>query len=157
MEAVIEAHGFNQALGSYTSVFDGDQVTASLLQMGILGYRQPNDPRVAGTFDLVLQRLTRNGLLYRYEPEYDGIAAPEGTFGICTFWAIELLAMRGEVEQAEKMLDHVCSFGNDIGLFAEEIDPDDGAALGNFPQAFTHVGMINAALAIDRARRTKQC
>ena len=129
------------------------QVTASLLQLGILGYREPNDPRMTGTYDLVMRRLEKNGLLYRYESGYDGMPTPEGAFGICSFWPIEYLAKRGDVEQASAMLDHICSMANDLGLFAEEIDPHSGAALGNFPQAFTHVGLINAALAIDAARR----
>ena len=152
----IETRGFNQALGSYTSELDGNLVESSLLQIGILGYRDPNDPRITGTLNLVLQRLSRNGLLYRYETGYDGMPAHEGAFGICSFWPIELLAMRGEVSRAEKLLDHACSFANDVGLFAEEIVPEDGSALGNFPQAFTHVGLINAALAVERARRGKQ-
>jgi GH15 family glucan-1,4-alpha-glucosidase len=85
------------------------------------------------------------------------MARPEGAFGICSFWPIELLALRGEIEPAERMFDHVCSYANDLGLFAEEINPEDGAALGNFPQAFTHVGLFNAALAIERARRENAC
>ena len=149
---VVETRGFNAALGSYTSELDGSQVTASLLQLGILGYREPNDPRMTGTYDLVMRRLEKNGLLYRYESGYDGMPTPEGAFGICSFWPIEYLAKRGDVEQASAMLDHICSMANDLGLFAEEIDPHTGAALGNFPQAFTHVGLINAALAIDAAR-----
>ena len=153
----VEAHGFNPALGSYTSVLDGNEVTASLLQMGILGYRHHNDPRMTGTFDLVLRRLAHNGLMYRYELGEDGMAAPEGAFGICCFWPIELLAMRGEIDQAEKMFGHLCSLANDVGLFAEEMDPDTGAPLGNFPQAFTHVGLINAALAIERAQQSAPC
>ena len=151
----VEAHGFNQALGSYVSELDGSKAMSSLLQAGTLGYCGPNDPRITGTLKLVLQRLSRNGLMYRYEPGYDGDTAPEGAFGICSFWPIELLAMRGEVDQAEKLLDHACSLANDVGLFAEEFNPADGSPLGNFPQAFTHVGLINAALAIERARRGK--
>jgi GH15 family glucan-1,4-alpha-glucosidase len=153
----IETRGFNQALGSYTSELDGTQVTASLLLIGILGYRDPNDARITGTLDLVLQRLGRNGLLYRYEPAYDGEPKPEGAFGICTFWPIELLVLRGDIAEAEKLLDHACSFANDVGLFAEEIDPEDGSPLGNFPQAFTHVGLVNAALALERARLGTGC
>jgi len=153
----IETRGFNQALGSYTSELDGSQVTASLLLMGILGYQDPSDARMRGTYDLVSERLACNGLMHRYEPGYGGTKAPEGAFGICSFWPIEYLAKRGDVEEAQKLLDHVCSFSNDLGLFAEEIDPETGAALGNFPQGFTHVGLINAALAIEQARRRREC
>jgi GH15 family glucan-1,4-alpha-glucosidase len=154
----IEADGFNPALHSYASEFGGSHIEASMLLIGTLGYRDPNDPHIAGTLNLVMQRLARDGLIYRYEHEYDGMAKPEGAFGICSFWPIELLAMRGEVELAQKMFDHVCSYANDLGLFAEEINPEDGSALGNFPQAFTHVGLINAALAIERAKAgSKAC
>jgi GH15 family glucan-1,4-alpha-glucosidase len=150
---MIETRGFNRNPGSYTSELDGSQAEASLLLMGLLGYKEPNDPRMIATYELISRRLARNGLLYRYEPGYDGNASTEGTFGICTFWAVEYLAKRGEIEAAENMLDQACSYANDLGLFAEEIDPDTGASLGNFPQAFTHVGLINAALAVHRARQ----
>jgi GH15 family glucan-1,4-alpha-glucosidase len=92
-------------------------------------------------------------LLQRYESGTDGLAGKEGSFTICSFWAVEQLAQSGKVATAERQFDHLLSFGNDLGLFAEEIDPDTGVALGNFPQAFTHVGLINAAVAIENARR----
>ena len=103
------------------------------------------------TYDLIHQRLGRNGLLNRYE-RFDGIAGVEGAFGICGFWAIDNLAKRGDIDAAERRFQHMLSFANDLGLYAEEIDIASGAALGNFPQAFTHVGLINAAVAIERAR-----
>ena len=81
------------------------------------------------------------------------MAAPEGAFGICSFWRVENLARRGDIEVAERALDRMLACANDVGLFGEEIDVDTGAALGNFPQAYTHVGLINAALAIEQARR----
>jgi GH15 family glucan-1,4-alpha-glucosidase len=120
--------------------------------MACLGYKEPNDPRMRGTFDLIHARLGRNGLLYRYEPGGDGLPSGEGAFGICSFWAIDNLARRGDREDAQRALDRILTFANDVGLFAEEIDPDTGGALGNFPQAFTHVGLINAALALAAAR-----
>jgi GH15 family glucan-1,4-alpha-glucosidase len=97
----------------------------------------------------VHERLARNGLLMRYEPGFDGIAAPEGAFGICSFWAIDNLAKRGDVHEARRAFEHLSGFANDVGLLAEEIAPESGALLGNFPQAYTHVGLINAALALD--------
>jgi GH15 family glucan-1,4-alpha-glucosidase len=81
------------------------------------------------------------------------LARREGAFGICSFWAIENLARRGDLDEAEEALAHILRFANDVGLFAEEIEPGTGRALGNFPQAFTHVGLINAAMAIAAARR----
>ena len=149
---IVEQRGFNPALGSYTSELDGGHVVANLLLMSSLGYIAPTDPHFSDTFALVMQRLCRNGLLCRYEPGYDGGKNRESSFGICTFWAVEAMAARGEMAAAETMFDRACSCANDLGLFGEEIDAETCAAIGNFPQAFTHVGLINAALAIERAK-----
>jgi GH15 family glucan-1,4-alpha-glucosidase len=100
------------------------------------------------TLDRIQQRLGRDGLLYRYERGLDGLESPEGAFGICSFWAVDNLAKRGDLTEAAEAFEHMLSFANDVGLYAEEIDVATGAALGNFPQAFTHVGLINAAMAI---------
>ena len=149
----VETRGFNPSLGSYVSELDGDRVDAALLLMGCLGYKDPGDARMRRTFKVIRERLGRDGLLYRYEEGYDSLARREGAFGICSFWAIENLARRGELDEAEEALAHILRFANDVGLFAEEIEPGTGRALGNFPQAFTHVGLINAAMAIAAARR----
>ena len=101
------------------------------------------------TYDTIGRLLGRNGLLYRR----DNAERREGAFGICSFWAVDNLARRGDVDEAERLFDHLLGYASDLGLFGEEIDPDTGAALGNFPQAFTHIGLINAALAIQSARR----
>ncbi len=151
IEQAIERRGFNTNLNSYASVLDGDKVDASLLLMACIGYKDADDPRMRATYDLIHRRLGRNGLLHRYE-RFDGIAGIEGAFGICGFWAIDNLAKRGEIDAAERRFNHMLSFANDLGLYAEEIDIASGAALGNFPQAFTHVGLINAAVSIERAR-----
>ena len=149
---LIETRGFNSEIQAYTGELDGDQVDASVLLMPSVGYRDANDPRVRSTYDLIRQRLGQDGLLQRYESGVDGLSGDEGAFGICSFWALEQVALRGELAQAESQFDHLLSFGNDVGLFAEEVDSRSGQALGNFPQAFTHVGLINVALAIERAR-----
>lgn len=148
----IDTRGFNQDLGSYVSELDGNQLDASLLLMGCIGYQDPAHVRMRGTFDCIQERLGRNGLLYRYDSGSDNLPSPEGAFGICSFWAIDNLARRGDLDAAEQAFKHILSFSNDLGLFAEEIDPDTGEALGNFPQAFTHVGLINAAMALAAAR-----
>jgi len=150
--AVIERDGFNAGLDAYVSELGGDRADAALLLMPRLGYRDASDARVRGTYDFIAQRLGHDGLLDRYEPGYDGFAEREGAFGICGFWAVDHLAGRGDLAEAERMFDRLLGFGNDLGLFSEEIDPESGAALGNFPQGFTHIGIINAALAIERAR-----
>ena len=148
----VETEGFNQRLGSYVDVLGGDEVDASLLLLGLRGWDDPaRSPRLAATLEAVRGRLERNGLLYRYPPGADGIPGGEAAFGICSFWLAELLALAGRVEEALVQFERVLAYANDLGLFAEQIDPQTGAALGNFPQAFTHVGLISAALAITAA------
>jgi GH15 family glucan-1,4-alpha-glucosidase len=153
IEEVIETRGFNQELASYTAELDGDKVDAALLLMACIGYKDAADPRMVSTYQLIHERLARNGLLYRYEAGFDGFDSEEAAFGICSFWAIDNLAKRGEIAAAEGDFRHLLSFGNDVGLFAEEIDVSTGAAIGNFPQAFTHVGLINVAVSIEKARQ----
>ena len=146
----IEARGYNVRLGSYVSVFDGETLDASLLLLGLMGYADPQSARMRGTLARVRERLGVGGLLYRYLDWDDGLAGSEGAFGICSFWGAEACAVQGDVATARGEFEHLLSFGNDVGLFAEEIDPGTGAAIGNFPQAFTHVGLINAAVTIAR-------
>ena len=150
---LIESRGFNSEIQAYTGELDGVQVDASVLLMSSVGYKAADDPRVRSTYALICQRLGQDGLLRRYESGVDGLSGDEGAFGICSFWALEQLAQRGEVARAERQFGHLLSFGNDVGLFAEEIDSRSGEALGNFPQAFTHVGLVNVALAIEKAQR----
>ena len=100
----------------------------------------------------VHERLGRDGLRYRYLAENDGLPPGEGAFGICSFWAVGCKAMQGDVAGATQLFESVLAYSNDLGLFAEEIDPDHGTLLGNFPQAFTHVGLIDAALTLAQAQ-----
>jgi GH15 family glucan-1,4-alpha-glucosidase len=152
IDALIEGRGFSNRLSSYTALLDGNEADASLLLAGCLGYRPADHPRMRGTCDFILSRLSCNDLLYRYEPGFDGSTQPEGAFGICSFWAVDNLARRGDVAEARRLFHHLMRFANDVGLYGEEIDPHSGAALGNYPQAFTHVGLITAALALQQAK-----
>jgi GH15 family glucan-1,4-alpha-glucosidase len=149
---VIESRGFNFDLGSYVSVLDGDAVDASLLQLGRFGYADPTSPRMQGTVAAIQSRLGRDGLVYRYLTE-DGLPPGEGAFGICSFWAVTAEALGGHRAEAAETFELLLGRANDVGLFAEEIDPGTGAALGNFPQAFTHVGLIDAALTLAGVER----
>lgn len=152
IRAEVEARGFNQRLGSYTRTFDGDDVDASLLTLPLYGYIAGSHPRMRSTCARIRDRLGRGSLLYRYAPGIDdGFPPGEGAFGICSFWAVECLAKGGELEAATRTFEEMLSYANDVGLFAEEIDPQTGAALGNFPQAFTQIGLINAALTLAAA------
>ena len=148
----IEARAWNEALGSYVSVLDGDSLDASLLLIPWYGFEPASTPRMQRTARKIREALgTRDGLLYRY-PAAGG--STEGAFGIASFWGAECLALgAGTLEEAEELFGSLLGRANDLGLYAEEIDPPSGEALGNYPQGFTHVGLINAALSIDRRRR----
>jgi alpha,alpha-trehalase len=120
--------------------------------MPIVGFIDPRDPRMLSTLDAIEDRLTdRRGLVYRYLAA-DGLIGGEGTFLLCTFWLAQARAMAGQVEQATAVFERAIAFVNDVGLLAEEVDPDSGELLGNFPQAFSHIGLVNAAWAISQAR-----
>jgi GH15 family glucan-1,4-alpha-glucosidase len=149
----IEAHGYNERIGSYTRTFDGEEMDASLLTLPLYGYIEGKHPRMRSTCARIHEKLARDGLVYRYETGTDdGLPPGEGAFGLCSFWAVECVARGGNVEGATRTFEQLLAYANDVGLFAEEIDPDSGAALGNFPQAFTHIGLINAALTLAEYR-----
>ena len=152
IRAAIERQGVGAA-GHYVSEFGGEAVDASLLLLSLLGYADPRSPRMRATVAAVRGRLGANGLLYRYRREdtADGLPGGEGAFGLCGFWAVGARVLEGDAAGARGDFEHLLTFANDIGLFAEQYDPATGAALGNFPQAFTHVGVINAAVALARA------
>ena len=152
IRAEVEREGFNATLDSYTHVLGSDKVDASLLLLGRYGYAQAGDPRMRGTYRLIMERLRAGpGLVYRDETS---APAAEGAFGICSAWVTEHLAGGGgSLAEAEGWFRQFLGYANDLGLYAEEIDPATGAALGNFPQAYSHVGLISAALAIEARRR----
>jgi GH15 family glucan-1,4-alpha-glucosidase len=148
LRAEIEARGYNERLGSYVSVLDGDEVDASLLLLALHGYADARGSRMRSTCDRIRERLGVDSLLYRYS-EDDGLPPGEGAFGICGFWEVACRAQQDERARAEDQFEALLKYANDVGLFAEEIDPSTGAALGNFPQGLTHIGLINAALALQ--------
>jgi GH15 family glucan-1,4-alpha-glucosidase len=154
IRADVERAGFNVALDSYTQRLGGDTVDASLLLLGRYGYTSPADARMGGTFRAIMDRLrAAPGLIYRDETS---LPQAEGAFGICSAWVTEHLASGGgSLAEAEGWFRQFLGYGNDLGLFAEEVDPATGAALGNFPQAYSHVGLIGAALAIEARRRAE--
>jgi GH15 family glucan-1,4-alpha-glucosidase len=141
----IQERAWNQQLQSYVSVLDGDQLDASLLLLSWYGFEKAGSPRMQTTHRAIMESLaTKNGLLYRYRTE-----PAEGAFAICSFWEAEYFALGGgSPEEAHALFRRLLSYRNDLGLYGEEIDPRTGTALGNFPQGFTHVGLIGAALSI---------
>ena len=143
----IDARAWNPALDSYVAQLDGDSLDATLLLLPWYGFEDAESDRMRRTYARVRERLgAGDALLYRY---VTADSPGEGAFGICSFWGAEYLALGGGTpEVARDSFERLCGYANDVGLFAEEIDPATGAALGNFPQAFTHVGLINAAISL---------
>ncbi len=129
------------------SIYDGAELDSSLLYIARVGFLEAGDPRLLGTIDAIRRDLGRDDLLYRYDASTDdGLPPGEGAFLPCSFWLVEALAIARRIDEAQDIFEKLCARGNDLGLFSEEIDADSGALLGNFPQALTHVGLMNAAL-----------
>ena len=154
-DAVLE-RGWSDAKQAYAQSFDSDDLDAAQLLMPLVGFLPATDPRMRSTIEAIAKELTQDGLVLRYLNDEglnaDGLTGEEGTFVICSFWLVSCLARAGEVERAEQLFDQLASYANDLGLLAEEIDPQHGELLGNFPQAFSHIGLITAAWEIDQAR-----
>ncbi|MBV9601367.1 MAG: glycoside hydrolase family 15 protein [Chloroflexi bacterium] len=149
-QAILE-RGWSERAGAFTQSFGSDDLDASALMMPIVGFLPGDDPRMRATIDAIADRLTdERGLVYRYRA-HDGLAGDEGTFLLCTFWLAQAQALAGELSRARATFERAIAYANDVGLLAEEVDPGNGELLGNFPQAFSHIGLINAAWAIAQA------
>jgi alpha,alpha-trehalase len=148
--AILEK-GWSDRAKAFTQSFGSDDLDASSLMVPIVGFLPGDDPRVRSTIDAVASGLTdQRGLVYRYR-SHDGLEGEEGSFLICTFWLAQAQAMAGEVEQARATFERTIAYANDVGLLSEEVEPATGELLGNFPQAFSHIGLVNAAWAISQA------
>jgi GH15 family glucan-1,4-alpha-glucosidase len=148
--AAILARGWNDEAGAFTQSFGSDDLDASNLMMPIVGFLPADDPRMLATINATAERLTDDrGLVYRYLA-HDGLEGEEGTFLLCTFWLAEALALAGEIDRARETFERAIAYANDVGLLAEEVDAETGELLGNFPQAFSHIGLVNAAWAIHQ-------
>ena len=154
-EAIL-TRGWSEARQAYAQSFDSDELDAAQLLMPIFGFLPATDPRMRSTIEAIARDLTEDGLVLRYRNQKgmndDGLTGEEGTFVICSFWLVSALAKAGEVDRAEALFDKLVSYANDLDLLAEEIDTATGELLGNFPQAFSHIGLITAAWEIDKAR-----
>ncbi len=145
--------GFNSRLNSFVQFYGSEYADASLLMLPLVGFIAPDDPRMVGTVKFITERLMRDGFLTRYEaaPEVDGLPPGEGSFLLCTFWLVDNLALQGRAREAEEIFERLLDVRNDVGLMAEQYDPAAGCMLGNFPQAFSHVGLVNSARNLDHA------
>jgi GH15 family glucan-1,4-alpha-glucosidase len=145
----IEAEGVDPGTNAFMQAFGSTALDAASLQVGLRDFLPHDDPRVVATVERIEEELTRNGHCYRYLDRRDGLAGGEGSFVFCTLWLVCALARIGRVEDAEARLQMVLGCASDLGLLAEEIDPDTGEQLGNYPQAFSHIGVIAAAATIE--------
>lgn len=154
IHADVLANGFDAEKNSFVQYYGSDAVDASLLLIPLVGFLPPDDPRVAGTIAAVEDELENDGFVARYrtsDAASDGLSGSEGAFLICSFWLIQAVAMQGRVDRARELLEKLLALRNDVGLLSEEYDPIDGRMLGNFPQAFSHIGLISAAHAVRQA------
>ena len=151
IRADILTHGYNAAIGAFTQSYGDNTLDASNLLLPLVGFIPPDDPRMRSTVDRIMEKLTdEHGFVYRYHAD-DGLSGSEGTFAMCTFWLIDNLAMQGRVAEARSLFERLLTYAGRLGLFSEEIDARNNIALGNYPQAFTHIALINSANNLKKA------
>ena len=154
IRTAVETRGWDADLGAFTQSFDSPDLDATVLLLPIVGFLPADDPRVLSSIDAVRDQLTdQRGLVHRYHSRsgVDGLDGQEGTFLLCTFWLAHALALAERIEEGTEVFERAASYVNDVGLLAEEVDSTTGELLGNFPQAFSHIGLVNAAWALDQA------
>ncbi len=154
VHADICANGMDSKRRHFVSVYGEERPDASLLLLPTQGFLPDDDPRIAETVDWVRRELATGPFVHRYH-DADGVGGPEGAFVLCGFWLVEALALQGRLDEAREVFIAHAKAANHVGLLAEEIDPTGGTLLGNFPQAFSHLGLINAALRIDLGLRLR--
>lgn len=139
--------GFAPELNSFVQYYGSKRVDASLLMLPLVGFIPANDPRMVGTVEAIRKNLMEDGLVYRYQtsPEIDGLPRGEGAFLICSFWMADNLALQGRYTEARDIFERLLDLRNDVGLLSEQYDPETRRLVGNFPQAFSHIGLVNTA------------
>jgi GH15 family glucan-1,4-alpha-glucosidase len=155
IHAEICERGFDRDLNSFVQSYGSKRLDASLLLIPLVGFLPPEDPRVRGTLRAIEDRLLIDGeFVLRYETEHagDGLPAGEGAFLACSFWLVQNYVLQGRNAEAEQLFARLLARCNDVGLLAEELDPLTGRMLGNFPQAYSHVGLIHCALCLSQQR-----
>jgi GH15 family glucan-1,4-alpha-glucosidase len=147
--------GFDAERNTFTQSYGSKALDASALMIPLVGFLPASDPRIAGTVDAVQRNLMADGFVRRYDSEegVDGLPAGEGTFLPCSFWLADVLGMLGRKEESRALFERLLALRNDVGLLSEEYDPASGRLLGNFPQAFTHVSLVNTAGNLSSATR----
>ncbi|HET7323243.1 MAG TPA: glycoside hydrolase family 15 protein [Halococcus sp.] len=150
IKATVIERGFDEGKNSFTQAYDDDQLDASLLLVPLTGFLPFDDPHIEGTIEAIREELTtEEGLVYRYE--HDELPGEEGAFVLCSFWLVDCLACMGHTDRAREIYENLIEYISPLGLVSEEIDPDTGELLGNYPQAFSHIGLVNSALFLHEA------
>jgi GH15 family glucan-1,4-alpha-glucosidase len=170
IRADVETNGYSEKLGGFIQAYGVETADAANLRLALVGFLPPSDPRIAGTAHMT-DRLLADGdtLLYRYlvregggegqgkaPTTNDGLRGGEGAFLACAFWNVSCLCLIGEVAEARRRLDTLLAYASPLGLYSEEVDPQSGAQLGNYPQAFTHLALLNALCWLNEAERSRQ-
>jgi GH15 family glucan-1,4-alpha-glucosidase len=156
IQAEVLDQGYDEELGSFVQYYGSRRVDASLLTIPLFGFLPPDDPRVRGTLEAVRRELLVDGFVQRYRhddevEEVDGLPPGEGAFFLCSFWFVDNLVLLGELDEAKEMFERLLALRNDLGLLSEEYDPTLGRLVGNFPQAFSHIGLVNTAVLLEKA------
>jgi GH15 family glucan-1,4-alpha-glucosidase len=148
----ILSEGWSEKKKAFAMVFGGEDLDAANLLMPLVGFLPAKDPKMTSTIQRIREELSEDDLIYRYKVD-DGQLGKEGTFTVCNFWMVDCLTRLGKLREAEGLLNQLTKRSNHLGLYSEEIDPKTGEALGNFPQAYTHMGLITASVHLEEARR----
>jgi GH15 family glucan-1,4-alpha-glucosidase len=158
IHAEVCREAWNDELRSFTQSYGSERLDASLLVMPLVGFLPPEDPRIRGTVRAAQEQLSHDGFVLRYRSEQalDGLPAAEGAFLPCSFWLVDALALDGRRDEAAELFERLLGVRNDLGLLAEEYDPAARRLLGNFPQAFSHIALVNSALNLANASARRQ-
>jgi GH15 family glucan-1,4-alpha-glucosidase len=158
IHAQVLEQAWNEEKQAFSQSYGSDELDASVLLMPLVGFLPATDPRFASTVDAVCRELLREGLVLRYVPEksVDGLPGDEGVFLPCSFWLADVLALQGKVVEARELFERLLDLRNDVGLLSEEYDPVAHRQLGNFPQAFTHLALVNTAFILSEGRSMRQ-
>lgn len=143
--------GYNENIGAFTQSLDDVELDATALLIPVVGFLPPTDARIRSTVERIQERLTVNGLVYRYLAD-DGLPGSEASFAICSFWLVDNLALAGRLDEASELFERLLNYASDLGLFSEEIDPQSGSLWGNYPQGFTHLALIRSAFHLAKAQ-----
>ena len=144
--------GYSQKMGAFTQAYGSDKMDASVLLISLSGFLPPDDPRIRGTIDAVERVLLKDGFVKRYiNDNDDGLQGVEGAFIACSFWFVDNLVLVGRKDDARKMFERLITIRNDLGLISEEYDLQNKRLIGNFPQAFSHIALVNSAFNLEHA------